>query len=612
MTLATRLSAAEHHRTPKEIVLAWMREAHAYHSYLAYWTDLRGQPDEDYPLFRLPRENGDAVRARLKGRSQPEIDAEIGRTQKSLLFLFHLHSQVNEGLLTDLGELRKQIALVWSVLHELLFETQVSDHYLFLSQRLDEAWPYPLEEETAQAVAAAETGGVETWRAVEEGAITQGWLEAQLIGEGRTQLPWAAGLARGDIAPRPLFPLPTLEEIRPFFKDEETYQTFLSASDYNSGFADVTDHDYEERWDAVETALRDLVRTGAVKEGAVLHLETVPHEFLSDAPLFEGEWIDRHVLLLAEWGALLKKRGYRRETSADNHVLAYSPILDKSGKEVTPGDERLEQRRAEAEAHLATCPAKIETIDGRPYLFLPDYLAWKGRLVKGALTKDIRTGLVRESFNEWVRRQQGKAELAGVPVKEIEPWTAGFPREAVPAFKLAERLAARREVILEMNRFLTFDAMVHPKTEASLKHTERFRRRARQWAQLHEEARAEIASYPDAEELLSRRYFSGEPVYFPGTKEELDDLLADLAQMEELYREGVEPELTRGPESRAEATEAQDATAGQVQEKQGGSMNAGRYASHLVVLARAETLDNLGRKNEGIRLVEEWLEETGL
>ena len=82
--------------------------------------------------------------------------------------------------------------------------------------------------------------------------------------------------------------------------------------------------------------------------------------------------------------------------------------------------------------------------------------------------------------------------------------------------------------------------------------------------------------------------------------------------MEELYREGVEPELTRGPESRAEATEAQDATAGQVQEKQGGSMNAGRYASHLVVLARAETLDNLGRKNEGIRLVEEWLEETGL
>jgi hypothetical protein len=41
-------------------------------------------------------------------------------------------------------------------------------------------------------------------------------------------------------------------------------------------------------------------------------------------------------------------------------------------------------------------------------------------------------------------------------------------------------------------------------------------------------------------------------------------------------------------------------------------MNAGRYASHLVVLARAETLDNLGRKNEGIRLVEEWLEETGL
>ena len=83
--------------------------------------------------------------------------------------------------------------------------------------------------------------------------------------------------------------------------------------------------------------------------------------------------------------------------------------------------------------------------------------------------------------------------------------------------------------------------------------------------------------------------------------------------MEDLYREGVEPELTRGHKRRKRnATEKGTQVAGPVEKAAGGSLDGRRYAGHLLVLARAETLENLGRKNEGIRLVEEWLEENGL
>ena len=267
MTLAKRLDAAEHNLSPKELVLLWMREAHSYHSYLSYWDHLRGQPDEAYPLFRLPRQNGEATRSRLKGRPEPQINKAICESEKNLLFLFHLHSQVNERLLQDTEALRLRIALLWALLHELLVQVQISDHYLFLSRRLEERWAYPLDEGTAHAVAAAERYAVETWKVVKEGAITQSWLDAQLRREGKTELPWAACLARGDTAPSPLLPIPSLEEIRPSFKDEDSYRAFLAATDYNYGFSDVTDREYEERAEALDAALRDLVRERPGGEG---------------------------------------------------------------------------------------------------------------------------------------------------------------------------------------------------------------------------------------------------------------------------------------------------------------------------------------------------------
>ncbi len=290
---------------------------------------------------------------------------------------------------------------------------------------------------------------METWREVEEGYLIQGWLDEQLKREGHVELPWAAGLARGDIAPRPRFRIPTLEEIRPCFANEETYQAFLGASDYNCGFADVTDAQYEERAEALEAALKKSGRRRPVEKGTVLRLESVPHEFLKDAPLLENEWIDRHVVALAEWGALLARRGFRLEPAKDDHMLAYSRTRGDQdrpggGDRETPGSSACGPRR---KTRLEAFPGRTRTIEGRPYLSLSDYLAWKGRGVKGDLKQNIQSGFVRQSFNDWVESQGTGATLAGVSVEVIHSWSADFPREVVPEAKLPQKLGTRRELL---------------------------------------------------------------------------------------------------------------------------------------------------------------------
>jgi len=57
-------------------------------------------------------------------------------------------------------------------------------------------------------------------------------------------------------------------------------------------------------------ALRELVNSGQVQAGAIVHLETIPIPFLRDAPLIDGQWLDRRLAELAEWGMLLQSKGY--------------------------------------------------------------------------------------------------------------------------------------------------------------------------------------------------------------------------------------------------------------------------------------------------------------
>ena len=63
----------------------------------------------------------------------------------------------------------------------------------------------------------------------------------------------------------------------------------------------------------------------------------MPHLFLRDVPLVEGQWVDRYVMELAEWGARLVQRGLVVDESDDPHPLAWFRITDpEDGTEASP------------------------------------------------------------------------------------------------------------------------------------------------------------------------------------------------------------------------------------------------------------------------------------
>ena len=88
----------------------------------------------------------------------------------------------------------------------------------------------------------------------------------------------------------------------------------------------MPDTAFEARIDAVDAEVRQLVDQGAVKQGWVIRLDTVPMAFLQTTPLLDGEWIDAHVVELAEWGALLQKKKYVFRYADDNSPFAWERI----------------------------------------------------------------------------------------------------------------------------------------------------------------------------------------------------------------------------------------------------------------------------------------------
>ena len=70
--------------------------------------------------------------------------------------------------------------------------------------------------------------------------------------------------------------------------------------------------EFSEHYETIVLAMKDLPLDGLMVESP-----TVPHTFLREAPLVEGQWLDRYVVELAEWGARLAKQGLVVEESGD-------------------------------------------------------------------------------------------------------------------------------------------------------------------------------------------------------------------------------------------------------------------------------------------------------
>ena len=587
-----RVAKLETGLTPKQAILLWFQEAHGFNTIFEYIHHLKSQPDSAAPIPRLTDQVAEAVKQTLKGHRREEIDKAVRQAYKDVLFLFFLHQQVNRKLISEERYFWTQGRFLIAELKSLLREQALGRRMRWNQIRVGIETPYPLDSETAAAVEAAKQHYVMTWELLEEGDDLGQWLLESFLAKGNTALPDGAyGMMSG--AKHLYSKVPTEDEVRPLFEDAESFQKFLDGEDYSYGLADVPDAEYDEHYEAIVSAIK-----GVAKQGIVVDMPSVPHQFLQEAPLVDGDWIDGYIVELAEWGARLVEKGLLLEESGDYHPMAWKRIINQEhGSEACAAvSMKLWQQTRK---RLAAFPGSTRVIDERQYLNFADYLKWRGRRNKGDLKSGMRRGLVVSSWNQWVESKggEGVATLAGVASGILDCYLDGYRyRVCRNAGELAEEVS-RRESLLESVKVWEPDSS----------NDERFRQRVEHWKISALGFLPEIYILSRAINSISQRYFEGQDPLFSEVSDGFDQLLALVEKLVNIYNEALAGDIERSERLLIEPGEGQNQSpltidlAGLVETVQG---SAKEQVAYLVDMAKADALDRLGETRQAFELVD--------
>ena len=316
-----RLDKLESHLTPRQAVLLWMAEAHQFQTLEEYACHMKTQPDNAWPLHRLGGQMTASVEQALKGKPREEINRAMGRADLDVLFLFFLHRQANSRVAEKDRYFATYSLMLAQQLSALMREHIHNDRALGNRMMVGLRMPYPQDPETAAVVDAGIHNHLIPWEVLEESDELAGWVIDSFLAEKNPELPEGAYRLQLDYTGSVKTPDP--EEVKTLFEDEENFDKFLAGEDYSYGLADVSDAEYSKRYETIVSAMKDLGL-----DGLMVELPTVPQSFLREAPLVEGQWLDRFVVGLAEWGARLAQLGLAVEESDDPHPLAWFRITD--------------------------------------------------------------------------------------------------------------------------------------------------------------------------------------------------------------------------------------------------------------------------------------------
>ena len=117
-----RVQKLESGLAPKQAMLLWLQEAHAFRGIEEYVRHLKTEPDNAAPIDKLTTQVEEGVKQRLKGKSRKEIALAVRQAYKDVLFLFFLHQQVNGKLVSEQRHYWSQAMLLTNMLGSLLRE----------------------------------------------------------------------------------------------------------------------------------------------------------------------------------------------------------------------------------------------------------------------------------------------------------------------------------------------------------------------------------------------------------------------------------------------------------------------------------------------------------
>ncbi len=140
-----RIEKLETGLTPKQAILLWFQEAHAFDDIQEYARHLRTLPDSAAPIPKLTAQVEEAVKQTLKGKPREEINKAVRQAYKDVLFLFFLHQQVNGKLLSENRYYWTRFQLLSKELRSLLREQSVTRKMRWARIRVEMQMPYPLD-----------------------------------------------------------------------------------------------------------------------------------------------------------------------------------------------------------------------------------------------------------------------------------------------------------------------------------------------------------------------------------------------------------------------------------------------------------------------------------
>ncbi|HZA25943.1 MAG TPA: hypothetical protein VFA32_25690, partial [Dehalococcoidia bacterium] len=222
-TSKRRLDKLQVSLTPKQAILLWMEEAHQYDTMEQYVRSLKPGPDSAWPLAVLPDKVATSVEQAMKARPRQEVARVARQAIRDVLFLFHLHQQVNRKFMEEDRHFWTRALLLSVELDALRRERSLRDQMTWNWFRVGMELPYPLDPETAAAVDAAKEHHVMTWELLEEGEEITGWVEDYFLAQAKPDLPYEAYSLR-DGSRLPSSHGPSEGEVRALFGEEAGFQ----------------------------------------------------------------------------------------------------------------------------------------------------------------------------------------------------------------------------------------------------------------------------------------------------------------------------------------------------------------------------------------------------
>jgi hypothetical protein len=276
-----------------------------------------------------------------------------------------------------------------------------------------------------------------------------------------------------------------------------------------------------------------------------------------------------------EWGALLKANGYQLKEEC-LPLIVMARYLQSDGKEASR--EEIQKFQEKARKNLAKFTGRTRKIDKREFLHFQDYYIWPGRKVKNDLKSEGEKGLVTASWNQWVQGQGPKVNDITVkplqyPVDEQDYYVCNSGTE--------EALHRRNEILEDARRW-------RYKEENKLG-------LIKNWKTVFEIHLADLYIYRQAITTIRQNYFDGLPILFQDLAGDMEGIITNTEELATKFNELYVDLFHLSDRLDLEAIR-QDA----------GQQRKYRL-SYIIDMAKAEALDSLGEREEGVKLVERYL-----